>query len=328
MKKVHSENTRRADRCRSTECYAKRRKKSKILKESKTKDARNLRKEFDKAYERFAERSTQKLLAWHNRPRIHPSVLKKAEHAADLVKIFGSDQRLSLFSELAANYGEVPSLENYLQLRRNFSEAELDVAVGGGMEAVWALDSELKKHGINPSLVASVLDNYEPDIDELSLRLMECLVARDKLPKSGPGHLEKRRQAIGDALVDYLIVMMLESMEWNKSNPIAIPPSLIVLIRDRLCGANPDWAKFVRSQEERDNAAFLAAQYFKPGEKISSRKLADLVGVSRSTAARWLADPLFRQILDHCMKMVASEDFQRRRAALVKISQSKPPEGS
>jgi hypothetical protein len=220
----------------------------------------------------------------------------------------------------------MPSLENYLQLRRSISEAELDVAVSGGMEAVFVLDSELKKHGINPNLVAGALNAFEPDIDELSLRLMECLVAKDKLPKSGPGYIEKRHQAIGDALVDYLIVTMLEAMEWNKSNPIVIPPSLIVLIRDRLCGPSPDWDKLIRSKLEQENAAFLAAQHFKPGEKISYGKLARLAGVSPSTAARWLADPLFQQILDHCRKMVAGEAFQRRRAAFIAAEQIPPDE--
>jgi hypothetical protein len=317
VKRIHRAKTKLEHRHQSSMRHAQKHKNSKMPKDSKTKNVQNLRKEYDKAYERFAVRSEQKLLKWRNRPRIHPSHLKKAEHAAELVKIFGSDQRLNLFKELAANYGEVPSLENYLHMRRSISEAELDVAVSGGMEAVFALDSKLKKHGISPNIVAGTLDADEPAIDELSLRLMECLVARDKLPKSGPGYLEKRRQAIGDALVDYLIVMMLEAMEWNKSNPIVIPPSLIVLIRDRLCGPNPDWARFVRSQEEQENAAFLAAQRFKPGEKITSRKFADRVGVTRSTAARWLADPVFMQIFDHCRKSVASEPFQRQRAAFV-----------
>jgi hypothetical protein len=194
------------------------------------------------------------------------------------------------------------------------------------MEAVFVLDSELKKHGINPNLVAGALNAFEPDIDELSLRLMECLVARDKLPKSGPGYVEKHRQAIGDALVDYLIVIMLEAMEWNKDNPIVIPSSLIVLIRDRLCGPDPDLARFLRSKEGQETAAFLAAQYFKPDEKISYGKLARLASVSPSTAARWLADPLFQQILDHCRKMMAGEVFQRRRAAFIAAEQIPPDE--
>lgn len=44
-------------------------------------------------------------------------------------------------------------------------------------------------------------------------------------------------------------------------------------------------------------AAFRAAQWFKPGEKISVRKLASLTGIPRSTAARWLADEKFKNSL-------------------------------
>jgi hypothetical protein len=118
----------------------------------------------------------------------------------------------------------------------------------------------------------------------------------------------------------------LEAMEWNKSHPIVIPSSLIVLIRDRLCGPNPDWHEAYRSREEKENAAFMAAQLLKPDEKISGRKLAALVGVSPSKAARWLAEESFQRKLEEYRKLVASDDFKRRRDAFIKNMNSKEGE--
>jgi hypothetical protein len=256
-------------------------------------------------------------MAWWRRPRIHPAVLNKPERAADLVRILGSDERLMSFKALVAAYQGVPSLENYLRLRREFPNVEIDVALYGGIDALCALEPHLKKHEIDPQLVAGVLDASEPKIDELSLLLMERLVARGKLPKNVPGHIEKRRQAISDPLVDYLIVIMLDAMEWNKTHPIVIPSSLIVLIRDRLCGTSPDLLKECHLKEAQEHAAFLAAQRLKQDEKLSIGKLAAVVGISESKVERWLRDESFREEFDSCRKMVASEDFQRQRAAFI-----------
>lgn len=295
-----------------------------VRKDVKARFAKKLNKSLTKSSAAKGPAVDEKFVAWHNKPRIHPSHLRKPERVAELITIFRSDERLLFFTELAATYVEEPSIENYLELRRRVPEADLDVAAFGGMDVVYALESELEKHQIDPDLVTGALDAYEPALDELSLRLMECIVSREKLPKSGPGHIEMRRKAIGDALVDYLIVVMLEAMEWNKSNPIVIPPSLIVLIRYRLCGANPDWLQYQRTRQEQENAAFLAAQFFKAGEKISSRQFADRVGISRSTAMRWLADPSFVKLLDGARKIVASESFQRQRVALIVAKNTSP----
>jgi hypothetical protein len=221
-----------------------------------------------------------------------------------------------MFRKLAAAYEEEPTLENYLRLRRDIPEAEIDVGLFGGLDQVEILDGELHKHGIAPELVVGSLDAYEPDIDELSLRLMECLVARSKLPKEGPGHITRRQNAISDTIVAYLIAMMLEAIEWNKSNPIVIPSSLIVLIRDRLCGASPDLRKEYLSWQRRKDAASLAAQHFRAEERITVRKLVKLTHVGRSTAQRWLDDPKFHHSVESARRRQAGETpFHRLRKA-------------
>jgi len=180
----------------------------------------------------------------------------------------------------------------------------------GGIDPLLHLEPELKKHDIDRLLVAGALDAIVPDMDELSLRLMERLVAREKLPKKGPGHIEMRRNAISDALIDYLIVMMLEATDWNtESQPNEIPSSLIVLIRERLRGAWPDLRKAYLSSEERDNAAHSAARHFETFEQISVRKLERLSGKSRMTASRWLKDPRFKDSFE-LMKKNLPKDRQ------------------
>ena len=106
--------------------------------------------------------------------------------------------------ERVAVYRKDPSIENYLQVRREFPEVEIQVGQFGGMDALFALEDTFASQGIDPKLVAGALDADEPSIDALSLRLLELLAARNALPKSGPGHIEKRRRAISDATVNYL----------------------------------------------------------------------------------------------------------------------------
>ena len=259
----------------------------------------------------FEQADSQKQLEWKRRARIHPTALNDPERTLEQIEKLSSEH-LESFKSLAAAYQKQPNLENYVRLRRCVPDAEIDVALFGGLDPLFALEPHLREHNIDPQRVAGALDAFLPDMDELALRLMECLVAKKKLPKSGPGHLQMRRDAISEALVDYLIVMMLEATEWNKENaPNHIPSSLIVLIRERLRGAWPDLRKEYLSSQARENAAHLAARYFKFGETISARKLEALTGRSRMTASRWLKDPKFKESLELMRKLLAENKSEK-----------------
>ena len=262
------------------------------------------------------ERIRQKILdtglgAFQRRLCIHPSALNNSQLEPVLARRLGSD-RLSTFRCLVDAYQKKPNLENYVRLRREVPEAEIDIALFGGIDPLFHLEPELRKHDIDPQIAYRVSDACVPDMDELSLRLMQCLVAREKLPKSGPRHIEMRRNAISDPLVDYLIVMMLEATEWNKeSAPNEIPSSLIVLIRERLRGASPDLRKDYLAREERQHGAYLAAHRFKDFKEISVRKLRTLTGWSQGTASRWLKDPNFKEWFEWTKKALAEKDAQK-----------------
>ena len=167
----------------------------------------------------------------------------------------------------------------------------------GGIEALLALEEEFASQGIDPKLIAGVLDGNEPGADELCLRLLELIASKDKLPKEGPGFIAKRRQAISEATINYLIMEILEGFE-RRDDSVRIPASLILLIRERLCGSNPDLHQSYLSKERFRSAAFNAGLNFPhTGKPISVRKLAAVAGVSRGTAARWLAREDFSEVI-------------------------------
>ena len=262
------------------------------------------------------ERIRQKILdtglgAFQRRLCIHPSALNNPKLEPVLARRLGSD-RLATLRCLVNAYQKKPNLENYVRLRREVPEAEIDIALFGGIDPLFRLEPELKKHDIDYRLVAGALDAIVPDMDELSLRLMECLVAREQLPESGSRYIDMRRNAISNPLVDYLIVMMLEATEWNKeSAPNEIPSSLIVLIRERLRRASPDLRKEYLTSEERHRGVYLAAHRFKDFKEISVRKLMALTGWSQGTASRWLKDPSFKESFEFIKKALAAKDAQK-----------------
>jgi hypothetical protein len=292
---------------------------------SKRKRFHNWKKVLINAEAKFHKRAWEDRVAWLQRPRLHLAAFAAAWQYEQAIKGFPeaaenialseqqnqlnkkikaatetlewSEERLSTFKELACTYQEHPSAENYLRIRARFPETEIQVAQFAGMDPLFSLEGEFKKQGIDSEDVAAVLDGDEPSIDNMCLRLLELLVARDKLPKTGPGHIQKRREAISDAMVDYLIVTMLEAFDWHQET-FRVPSSLVVLIRHHICGTMPDLHVAYLLKEKRRNAAILAGQLLEADEKLSVRKLAKLASIAHMTAARYLAEKDFHEFLD------------------------------
>ena len=286
------------------------------------------------AEQRLAELAWQRRLAWLRRPQIHPSMFEEplenevetAEAVAERAgrsnalaeKLGWSEERLASFKQLVLGYEKRPTVANYLQIRCEFPEVEIQVGRFGGIEALFALEKEFASQGIDPMLIAGVLDGNEPGIDELCLRLLELITSKDELPKEGPGSIAKRRQAISDATINYLIVEILEGVErWDDL--IRIPASLILLIRERLCGSNPDLHQSYLTRERFREAVFNAGlNYAQTGKPISIRKLAAAAGVSRATAARWRAHEDFSRLFERGRSYAASEDFVQLKETMEK----------
>jgi hypothetical protein len=271
------------------------------------------------AEQRFAEDARQKRRAWLRRPRVTREVFadppdnvvetpeevaERAREQNELAKKLGWEpERLARFKQFVLRYEKDPTIANYLQIRRDFPETEIQVGCFGGIEALFKLEEIFAGQGIDPMLIAGALDAYEPDIDALCLQLLELLVTRGKLPTEEPGFIEKRRKAISDATIDYLIMEILEATD-RCGQSIRIPSSLVVLTREQLCGSNPDLHRLYLARERFRNAADSARQHFQQtGKQISVRKLADATGESRGTAARWLADEHFQRLFRHRPKV-------------------------
>jgi hypothetical protein len=279
----------------------------------------------------------QKHLAWLRRPHVAREVFaepdglveipeeaaERARKQNELAKKLGWEpERLARFKQLVLRYEKDPTIANYLQIRRDFPETEIEVGYfGGGIDAPFELEEKFAGQGIDPMLLlgASVAD--EPDIDALCLQVLELLVTRGKLPKEGPGFIEKRRKATSDATINYLIVEILEAIQrYTRS----IPASLVVLIREQLCRSNPDLHQRYLAEERFRNAAYNAGLHFQQtGEQISVRKLAAAAGVSRGTAERWLADKHFQRLFDSGRKYAASNHFLQLKKTLENAAHKK-----
>jgi hypothetical protein len=265
--------------------------------------------------QRFEEHFRQRRLAWLRRPHIarweledppdnvleDPEDVERARKQNELAKELGWEpERLARFKQLVLRYEKEPTIANYLQIRRDFQETEIEVGYfGGGIDAPFELEEKFAGQGIDPMVLLGAMLADEPDIDTLCLQVLELLVTRGKLPKEGHGFIEKRRKAISDATINYLIVEILEAID-RRGGWIHIPASLVVLIREQLCGSNPDLQKEYLARERFRNGASIAERHFQQTSgRISVRKLADAAGVSRGTAARWLADKHFQRLFRH-----------------------------
>ena len=153
--------------------------------------------------QRFDEHFRQRHLAWLRRPHIAPWELEdpqdnvledpedveRARKQDELVKKLGWEpERLARFKQLVLRYDKEPTIANYLQVRRDFPETEIEVGYfGGGIDAPFELEEKFAGQDIDPMLFVGALTAYKPDIDALCLKLLELLVTRGKLPKEGPG---------------------------------------------------------------------------------------------------------------------------------------------
>ena len=93
-------------------------------------------------------------------------------------------------------------------------------------------------------------------------------------------HLQSRGKGISDALIDHLIVVMLEALQHHD---VAPRPSLVLLMRERLGGANTDIFKSHKKRESQDQAIFHGFQLRRRGVQPTIRRVADILGVQPST---------------------------------------------
>ncbi len=204
---------------------------------------------------------------------------------------FGGEPDTSGFNEFTKQYKASPTIENYVRLRRQYPDAEIEIATTGGIEFLFAQEKELLSYGINPRTVTGVLDSDLKAQAELSLKLMELLIERQKIEKSGATHIVSRKKAISDTFVNYLIAKSLNSLSWNDE--LEITRELIVLIKHQLGTISSHYEVEEDKRTKRNQARFIAAQIAAKGETPTYRKIGRILGIQASTVMRWFPDSSF-----------------------------------
>jgi hypothetical protein len=220
------------------------------------------------------------------------------------------------FNEPTKAYKKTPTIENYVKLRRENPKAEIEVGILGGIDPLFYMEPELKRYGFDPLLVASAMDADSEAISEIALQLMERIIAARNLSKAGNSHLARRGLVIPEKLIDWLINCSLDALSWNDD--LFIPRDLIVLIRERLGGSNPEYRQASQAHEKKHNAGMIAGQLKAQGVVPTFRLLGDLLHVAPSTVKRWFQPGEFER---------ESEYWQRafdKNGQLLPLAQRKP----
>jgi hypothetical protein len=221
---------------------------------------------------------------------------------------YGRDEEGN-FNASSKAYKENPSIENYVRLRRLNPEDEIEVTV---VEAsLDAMLPELKKYGIDAPLFAGLFDGDPDSISEVSLLLMERLVERKELSKTGGTHLIRRGLAIPDKLVNYLIALMLDGLGWNDW--LYIPGDLIVLVRERLGDCVHAYRKEAELYERPTEVIGAIAKLWNSGIPPTISLVAKELGYPTSTVMRWFGPgQLAKALTDLARCMPQSENLATR----------------
>lgn len=177
-----------------------------------------------------------------------------------------------------------PSIRNYLAIREKHSDREPPNDTYGGLDPLFAMQAELERWGIQPLLVAGVLDADREAIEQLSLKLLDLMLERQKLEEVGETHVQARGLAIPDRLIDYLIVVMFEAMECN--NEAHAVGSLNFLIRERLGGANMALHQAYLKKRKKDEVVSVLATARRQGKDVSIRQIAKWMKIQPSSITR------------------------------------------
>jgi len=189
------------------------------------------------------------------------------------------------FEKFAEAYRKKPTIEEYVRLRKAAPGASFGISTTGGLEFVFAQEDQLRSAGVDADTVVAALDGGDREQSRLALCLLEKLIERNALKNSGASHIVSRKKGISDALVNYLVALMLDASDWNDDRHVC--PDLMVLIKHQLLGSESEHEVKLRVHEQRSNAVWIAAQLVASGEVPSYRKIARVLGVEPSTVQRW-----------------------------------------
>jgi hypothetical protein len=179
----------------------------------------------------------------------------------------------------------------------------------GSFESMFYMRDELERYDIDPDLLGGVLDADPEAIGEVSLRLMERMIEARALERAGETHLVRRGRAVPDKLIDWIICCALDALSWNDE--LTIPRDLIVLIRERLGGPNPQYKQEGQVREGKNNAAIIAGQLKARGVTPTFKVIGDALKVAPSTVMRWFEPGEFERERDRWAALFDEEGNMR-----------------
>lgn len=206
------------------------------------------------------------------------------------------------FNELSKAYKANPSIALYVKMRRKHPKALIEVATSYSMDWLLAYGDTLGQYGIDPHLVAGCLDATPEYIQELCLLLMENLIEREKLETAGEVHVQSRAEIMNDSLMNYLISMMLDALDWNDE--LYIPRDLIVLIKHQFGADISAEKRKYDVKNKKSDALWITAQLRAQGTNFSMRDVAKEMNVSPSTVVRWFPDGDFEEQVERIIQIL------------------------
>ncbi len=195
-----------------------------------------------------------------------------------------------------------------MELRRANPGKLIEVSTSWGLDWVMSNDERLQALGIDTKDVVGCLDADEASASRLSLRLIELIVERHARENAGETHLIGRGEAISDSLINYLIAMMLDALDWNDN--MTISRDLIVLIKHQLGAEVSSEAKAQEVKHRRSIAIWGAAELRLQGEASSLRKVASMMRVSPSTVLRWFAETSLDEEVEKIRSFLQGDEFE------------------
>lgn len=154
-------------------------------------------------------------------------------------------------------------------------------------DGLWLLVNKptLDKFKIPFAILNDALEAKFDAVAEVSLRLLELLVERQRMEDKGEKYVVKDGKAVSDNFVNMIIGQLLTA---QKNSPLrSMPEELIVLIEHQLALNRTAIEKKTWSKLKRVMTPMIAADMVAHGETPSRRKLAERLEVDHKTIERW-----------------------------------------
>lgn len=187
-----------------------------------------------------------------------------------------------------ANYQLEPSVKKYLVLRDVYPDKDPSLDRYSGIDQLYALKPLLEKFSIESVDVAACMDADPAAIDRVSLKLLALLEERREQELAGDDTLQSRGVAITDSLINYLISIILESME--RYNEPTASSSLFLLMREQLGGQNMGLYRSYQKYSRKGSVVAIMASSRNLGMACSLGQVAIILGVNKSALSRMFGE--------------------------------------